>query len=544
MRGPWTWLLALALWTGCPGEDDDAGDDDGADDDAGDDDAGDDDGADDDAGDDDGGDDDTHPPADVEGTLWAPTLQWTLDNPGWEGNPFDLVATVTFTHDDSGATHATEMFYAGGDSWAFRFTGTAEGMWHWTSACGDPDLDGHTGSIWIEPNPGVNGFVDHDGEQWVWTGTDRAFVPQLAMFAGPHYHYGDWDAYDDELQRLLVDHGFNGLHVPVLCRWADLDHAACDEVADPNPDGRTFEALEILIERVHAAGGMVHLWMWGDQQRQMTPQEWDGLNGSDDLRIQRYLAARLGPLPGWTLGYGFDLDEWTTEADLATWHATMHDLLGWPHLLGGRSAGPNSGTDHSDQQIYEGLDYSGYEHHRPDYDVYVAAIDARPGKPTFSEDRFRVRDTHPDKDYTEEMTRRGLYHSTMAGGVANIWGYLLDDGVGGDFDEGLTHSYPHAEWIRTNATFFQDRFAADLERCSELTDGVCLRDPGHARHLLYVEDAAGLAVDLSAMAGDQPAVAVDTTQPYAEVSLGTLSPGAQTLTFPSASDWVVAIGSF
>ncbi|MAG93645.1 MAG: hypothetical protein CMJ48_07840, partial [Planctomycetaceae bacterium] len=42
------------------------------------------------------------------------------------------------------------------------------------------------------------------------------------------------------------------------------------------------------------------------------------------------------------------------------------------------------------------------------------------------EDRFRIRHskTYADKDYTMEMTRRGLWHSTMAGGVANIWGHL------------------------------------------------------------------------------------------------------------------------
>lgn len=73
------------------------------------------------------------------------------------------------------------------------------------------------------------------------------------------------------------------------------------------------------------------------------------------------------------------------------------------------------------------------------------------------------------------MTRRGLYHSAMAGGVANIWGHLLDSGTGGDPDIGLSHSYEHPEWIRTYATFFEQRFFADYERCNELTGGVCLR---------------------------------------------------------------------
>ena len=54
----------------------------------------------------------------------------------------------------------------------------------------------------------------------------------------------------------------------------------------------------------------MHLWTWGDEQRHMTPARW-GINGNVDRATpERYIAARLGPLPGWTMGYGFDLDEW------------------------------------------------------------------------------------------------------------------------------------------------------------------------------------------------------------------------------------------
>jgi len=513
--------------------DEDAADDDAADDDVGDDDAGD---------DDTGDDDDVHPPADVEGTVWSPTLEWSFGNPTWEGNPFDLIASVTFTHDASQQAITTQMFYAGEDAWNARFTGTRTGMWSWLSTSDDPELDGLTGTIWMDPNPGQNGFVSTQGDKWIWTGTEEAFVPQLAMVAAPDYYYGDWETVDDWIDTFFGEHGFNGFHIPVMCRWADLDQTRCDQVGDVNPDGRTFEALEILIRKAHAAGGCVHLWAWGDAAHHTTPSEW-GINGTDDLRIQRYIAARLGPLPGWTLGYGYDLDEWTTEAGLQGWHDSLQGLLGWPHLLGGRSAGPNSGLDHSGEQIWEGFDYSGYEHHEPDYDVYVAAIEARPDKPTFSEDRFRVRDHH-DKDYDETQTRRGLYHSTMAGGVANIWGYLLEDGEGVDYEAGLSGSYPHPEWIKTSAEFFAGRFTADVERCNGLTDGVCLMIPGGAHYLFYKEDSASVSMDLTGMVSDQPAVAVDALLPYAEIDIGPLQPSEQLWSAPYASDWAIAVGAY
>jgi hypothetical protein len=530
-------VTTLVLLLGCPeGEDDD---DSGA---VGDDDSGGETDDDDATSADDDDDDDTTPAADVTGTLWSPTLEWSHDNPTWEGVPFDLVARVHFVHENSGEALITEMFYAGEDAWNFRFTGTRPGLWRWTSSSDDPDLDGLSGTVWMEDNPGVNGFVEHRDRTWVWGGTERAFVPQLVMLPGPDYFHGDWAWVDEVVQTYIVEHGFSGFHVPVFCRWSDLDHDECDDVAGPEPDGRTFEALEILIRATHAAGGMVHLWAWGDDQHDMTPSEW-GINGAEDQRIQRYIASRLGPLPGWTMGYGFDLDEWTTEHMLATWHANFHDRSGWAHLLGGRSAGPNEGTDHAAQQLYEGLDYAGYEHHQPDYEVYAAAIDARPDRPAFSEDRFRVRGSH-DKDYTEEMTRRGLYHSTLAGGVANIWGYLLEDGIGGDPDQGFSHEYPHPEWIKTNASFFADRYAVDLMRCNEITSGLCLRDINSSRILIYAEDAASVDLDLTAMHGSAPAIAVDTTLAYAEVDIGPLPADAQTWTAPYPSDWALAIGTF
>ena len=101
-----------------------------------------------------------------------------------------------------------------------------------------------------------------------------------------------------------------------------------------------------------------HLWTWGDEQRNMTPARW-GINGNVDKRLQRYIGARLGPLPGWTMGYGFDLDEWVKVSELDVWRDYMHDHLGWPHLLGGRPAGPNRGTDHSQYGRWNGpLDYA------------------------------------------------------------------------------------------------------------------------------------------------------------------------------------------
>ncbi|QXD16198.1 DUF5060 domain-containing protein [Rhodocaloribacter litoris] len=495
---------------------------------------------------------------DRTGTLWAPYLEWEVENPSYSGNPFDLVATVTFTHSASGATHTTEMFYDGGDTWKWRFTGTEIGTWTFESASADAELDGLSGTVTINPNPDTEayGFVTEyeSATHTKWArqkgndGEIETFVPQFVMYEAPDYIYRHREAIDEDIRVFLQEHGFTGFHVPVLCHWFELGTERCRSIdaEDPDPDPRTFEALELLITKTHAAGGVVHLWMWGDESRTQTPARW-GLNGQADRRLQRYIAARLGPLPGWTMGYGFDLWEWVDGATLDAWHDYLHAHFGWPHLLGARS--------HKNRltQLSEKLDYASYEQHRPDYPLYLETIRARPDKPAFSEDRFRIRDGAPfrEKDYSMEDTRRGLWHSTLAGGVANIWGNLA-----GIPDQGLwyrvrrlfgrrtgSRPYPRPDWIRTYATFWKERFLPDMEPCPELAE-YCLGDPREGMYVVYVEEAGEVVLGLHAMPDTTAfrVVYVDTRQPYEEQGFCRMVTGRVAgVSFPHVSDWAVAL---
>jgi len=480
---------------------------------------------------------------DKVGTQWSPFLEWSLENPSFAGNPYDLIATVTFTHTGVGESHTTEMFYDGGNTWKYRFTGTRSGTWTFTTSSSDADLDGRSGTVEISPNTDTLGFVTNVGNKWArhvtGEGEVKAFVPQFAMINGPQGYFENPAQVDAEIQTFLIEHGFNGVHVPGSCRWFNLNQPRCDQVGSSNPDRQTFEAFELLITKVHAAGGVVHIWVWGDSQRQWNIESLSGgggINGVADKRLQRYIAARLGPLPGWTMGYGFDLFEWVTGSQLDEWHDYMQDRLGWTHYLGARS------SKNQLNQLSEKMDYSSYEQHKPDYDKYVETIEARPEKPSFSEDRFRIRGRA--KDYSMEETRRGLWDSTMAGGIANIWGNL--QGAGANANDGLSTSapYPNPEWIKTNALFFVNRFMKDMVRCSNLTDGVCLKTSTNADYIVYKENTSSIQMNLSEMAGSQQAIAIDATKVYAEIDLGLLGAANQTWSAPYVSDWAIAVGNF
>ncbi|MHC4674324.1 MAG: apiosidase-like domain-containing protein [Planctomycetota bacterium] len=462
-------------------------------------------------------------------------FDWTFSNPSYSGNPYDLVATATFTH----ATESniqTELYYDGGNDWKLRFTGTAVGLWSFTTASSDSDLNGLSGSIVITDNPGVPGFTRtfSGGNRWGRTGTDEAYVPQFAMFYNVYDIYNDPSLLDDNISMFLGDHGFNGLHTAVFCRWFDISKEYNTDIPsmDPNPDPLTFEMLEDIILRTHEYGGVVHIWPWGDDQHDRTVTKW-GTNGAVDQRLQRYICARLGPLPGWSMGYGYDCQEWVSESDLIGWHNYMQSHLGWPHFLGAR--------DVDMQQIYTGLDYSGYQQWLPDYDTYVTGIEVmHPGKPTFFEDRFRVReDTYyrDFKDYTEEMTRRGLWHSTLAGGAANIWGYRAPVPP----SHGCSLEYPNKHWMKTAGVFWKGRFTPNMVRDNSLTNGYCLRD-GNSFYVFYKEDTTQITMNLTGMSGTQPAYAVDCTMRFELIPLGTYTAANQTYNAPYSSDWAVVVG--
>lgn len=492
--------------------------------------------------------------AERTGTQWFPALEWSFENPTWQGSAFDLVAKVEFVHSSSGKTVTTEMFYAGGTQWRFRFTGTQTGRWRFVSSSADSDLDGRTGRVTIQPNPDqkAHGFLKALGNKWAWQGTSEVFVPQLVMWdyvvpdSSPGWYFQRPDRIDARIETFLKGHGFNGFHLSVIGgRWFDIE-AETDRVTEAmtEPDLRTFEALELIITRTHAAGGMTHIWKWGDHQRRQTCRSLKGGRGGPvDLRLQRYIAARLGPVPGWSMGYGFDLDEWVTAEKMAPWHDNMQQQMGWSHFLGGRPVGPNRGMDHTeDAQWNRALSYSSYEHHQPTYGVYRAAFEAVPGKPVMSEDRFRIRQSqYRDKDYSAERTRGGLYHSTLAGGVANIWGIHPDLSPGG--------IYPNKDQIKTYATFFFDkkRFLPDMEPANHLSpDGksLVLSSPGTNSAIFYQEDTETVQADLPDELGTGPVIVVDTRRVYKEINLGKATEGRQTWKLPARSDWILAVGRF
>jgi hypothetical protein len=503
------------------------------------------------------------------------------------GDPFDVVARVTFRYlgpDDAaprgetprggtagaatnadGATNTivTEAFYDGDHEGAavfrFRFTGTRLGPWSFTSASEHPALDGLTGTIEVVPNEDddVQGFLTAANGRFAWPVGNDGRVEGVAYHVFMHggsegedlgripRREGPMRAAVDALLDEAEEYGARALFVGVWNQWFELGASRWDRHDSVHPDPATFRLLETMLARAHERGMALHIWQWGDEERRWTPlgvgrdEGLEGVNGVADRRLQRYIAARLGPLPNWTMAYGFDLHEWVTPDDVRMWAANMHDLLGWPHLLMAREQGLG---DRDFDFAGEALDVVSSDA-RPlldGLDVYQVTLDelaAADGRPVLFERRFLYL---RDDVWTMDATRHALWNMTMAGGAGSVWGVHWD----------AQEPYPEPSQLRIFRRFWQGRLDLDLEP-SRADDGTLwFVAPDGSRGVAYAEDtdvltlppvpegAVVVAVDARGGAYEELVVSPDA---------GEAAPptGGEPWRWraPHASDWAVAIGT-
>jgi hypothetical protein len=119
--------------------------------------------------------------------------------------------------------------------------------------------------------------------------------------------------------------------------WFEVDSTGGLRTAPAAPDVRTFAALEAAASEWSERGGWLHLWMWGKGSSGDFSNLPGGYDGAQSRRINRYIAARLGPVPGWSMGIGWDVEFWADETKLKWW---LDDLIpqlgGWHHWIGHR----------------------------------------------------------------------------------------------------------------------------------------------------------------------------------------------------------------
>lgn len=469
-------------------------------------------------------------------------MEWSVANGSCSGNPFDLVATVKFTHEEKNIVRATEMFYDGDDTWKFRFAGLRTGKWHFKTISTDKELSGHTGTVIVTKNNNKqsHGFLGIRGQKFVRYSGDNGrvegFIPNIWMnyrkeVVGPEgmkkcgwspvtYLMGNNERWRNYLDQAWA-HGCNGVQILPQRDLLDM------ESSEHNPHIENFRILEKAIIKAHEREMIVNVFLWGDAARGWTPP--DGINSESDLRFNRYLAARLGPLPGWYISLGFDLLEWVGEEDTEAWASHLKQKLGWYHPIGARKEKnyiPNLEIYSTDYRISGNW----YENTREQFETGG-------NKPIEYSRRFSyLRDGVWDMD----ATRQAFWAFAMAGGAGSIWGHYPDDNCSAS----NPGNYPNPEQLRTHRQFWENRFLSSLEPVNNISDGHVLKNYDNTHFVVYKENTSSININIAGKSSPLPVVAIDCKASYTEIDYGSLKPGNHKISLPHHSDWVIAIGKF
>ncbi len=493
--------------------------------------------------------------------------EWTITNTSYSGNPFDIIATATFTHEDGTTSNTTELYYAGSDTWKFRFTASKTGNWSFTTQSTDPELDGHTGMVSSTSNTDteITGFLTTIGNKFaIQKGPEGELSGYLlnifngddnGVQVGPRFRHTFLEFFkDDPVTKTnqyidyAQEHGMNAIYVLLSVTLNDLDLISGFPDSQ-NPDLSAFAILDTVLMEAHKKGMHVYFWRWGDKARKMSSTVLEGgKNGSGDNRITRYLASRIGALPNWSMGYGFDLHEWINGAELNTWENYFHQQLGFPHLLSARSQEFSSTTEtitgyaQGDSELGQSMPEI------PTYSQILNRLNQDVNRGHLLEERNVLARWGINSQETLEL----MWDLAMAGGMGGWFGYFGERGDGGKTGDpiwsgdNLGGEYKNPAAMRTHHLFWKNRFELSYSEANTLSsNGVkVLKSTDNTKYILYKENTSSMNINLSSAASSLHAIAIDANAAYQEVDLGQLSSTNQTITLPYSSNWAIALGSF
>ncbi|MBE0535738.1 MAG: hypothetical protein IH624_08705 [Phycisphaerae bacterium] len=392
-------------------------------------------------------------------------VDFAVEAPGAaaEIGKWDVEGSCVWTHENGEVWRRSLVWYSGSeDTYVYRFGGSLPGRWTGRTTSPAAALDGLEFAVEVRPssNPKRIGWSgQRAGEPTAWAhqrGPDGKLArctPIMIMMPDVQRWFDDHGAMRAFVAEFNDNHGFNGGHIATIGRgWFESASSGSLSDAPAAPDVRTFEALEAAAAEWSDRGGWLHIWMWGKGTGGDFGRLPGGYDGEQSRRINRYIAARLGPVPGWSMGIGWDVEFWADEVKIKWW---LDDLIpqlgGWHHWIGHRYSDSNIGQGHDPEPANKGEylargirwntlrpgseQYAGWEHWYTltSDNAIEAGLEAVPDRPMMSEDRFRRRDgawrqkdMHADDDILNEIPR------WAARGVAAIYGRLIDGGEGSD----------------------------------------------------------------------------------------------------------------
>ncbi|MEE9429687.1 MAG: T9SS type A sorting domain-containing protein [Melioribacteraceae bacterium] len=489
----------------------------------------------------------------TEGVLWE-YLEWEITDVASDGNPYDVTASVSFIHQNTSEVITTQMFYDENHVWKFRFTATQLGVWHFFSSSKIEKLDKLSGEVNIIKNPNSKavGFLTNFGNKFALQTTPdsvKGFLLNVYMNqTNVNYSFRNGDRNSFANYALEAKNsGCTAVFSTVVGNsWFNFPTSSTSSGVKENPDPRTFRKLEEMISEARKIGQQVHIWAWGDEERGQTPIGIDGgINGISDKRLQKYIAARLGPLPGWSMGYGFDLHEWVDSSEVKEWAEFMQDNLSWQHLLSARGQIlETSNSINSYDGAARNVPLSTSLYGPSSLEEIFADLNNDLTHPHLYEERHSYNRQSSDEQngWNLEMdgTRRLMWLEAMAGGMGGWFGFYPENAFafGG-------YPYPNPEQLATFRKFWieENRFLLDMNTTKISSNFYSLESEQSNSVVLFKGDTDVIGFDFSSFENNS-IIAVDTKLEYSEIIVNNSSIVNSEWNAPYNSDWVLAIGDF
>lgn len=224
-----------------------------------------------------------------------------------------------------------------------------------------------------------------------WSITSAPY-PQFIMGPLPKF-MGTFDV-AEFVKEQITQTGFHGVHLPLIGGW----------------DDKVLEFLKLADQE----NFLIHFWLYGDRDSGTAPKN---PNSTSAREWQVGIADKLRPYRNWSMGLGYDLQEWAPRTD---------DVGGFVHFwrinlqldrrFGGRflprDRGPYPGQFISvEQQIITKASMQSR---------LRTVLDSK--RPMMSSDRFRVRSGFKPKDWSLGQIPGGIT-DCLEVGFSAIWGY-------------------------------------------------------------------------------------------------------------------------
>ncbi len=371
-----------------------------------------------------------------------------------EANVYDVEFSGTFTHVTSGRRFTQLGFYAGGNTFKIFFMPDALGEWTFETSCTDPaaaeNLDGRTGSFTCVPSglPGrLEGAPDN---RWNLSDAGRdapMIIGVFQYFKGTETQNGvdnmiDWIR--ETAGGRIIGQVFAMLSFPQeVVPYVKGQEG--DEFYLPY-----WDRLNSHFDYMRDRGMGQYLMIYGDDED--TPTRY-GISAysEKEVRLFRYLVARLAPYPMVLWDTGIDIIEYRTESwiDWFTDWFNANDPYG--HFVGSRSGG-GSGDYHPPEGTY----FSDGTRYPPRFNTVLEALDTR-DVPTAFTDKFREKNddyTGANPRFEPEVLIRAAWEVGLAGGTCV---YISDDEDNGHLGSHYATEFHTGPYLGYRTDYFRDR---------------------------------------------------------------------------------------